>query len=165
MGRNSGKDIDVSRRVIRDRDGVSHETEGLTVIGHVLYYGRPIMDFHLFDYHELWAFAGLDLVVNRLHFLPGATDPFDWYIETDIVDVQDAVWRIRDGYLAVCLYEGSRYRLEDADEFADGLACADISREDAVRVMTSLNRVLGMLEGNGLSGTALLRDLAHGLPQ
>jgi hypothetical protein len=167
MTRNRGKDIDARGQMVRDRDGIVYPVERMLVGDGVLYYGRPLSNGADigFDYHELWAFDALDLVVSRLRFLRGAPDKIDWYIETDPIDVDGDVWRIRDGYLDVCLYERERYRLEDAGELAEGLASGAIFAADAVRALQSLERVLALLERNGRSGAALLAELAPGLPQ
>lgn len=161
--RNAGKDIDIGRKVVRDRDGLWHPVDTMQVSGGVLYYARPVPAEH-FNYHELWAFPEQDWVVSRLHFHPDAPDPIDWYIEPDLVDVTGDMWAIRDAYLDVCAFEGSHYRLEDAGELAEGLASGAITLPEAVRALEALDRLLAVLERNGNSGAALLRELAPGLP-
>jgi hypothetical protein len=166
MTRNAGKDIDTRNQTVRDRDGLVYPVDRMVMGDGCLYYARPLDNFEDigFDYHELWAFPALDLTVSRIRFLPGAGDPIDWYIETDPIDVDGDVWRTRDGYLDVCLYEKTRYRVEDAAELAEGLASGAISMSDAVRALESLDRLLEILERNGRSGAALLAELAPDLP-
>ena len=159
MTRNSGKDIDPVAKRVRDRDGKWHDVDELQVAGPVLYYGRSLGSWPAmqFDYHEMWAFADLDVTVSRLRFFPDAPDAIDWYIETDPIDIVGGTWHIRDGFLDVCVYEGSRYRVEDAEELADGLTAGTISVEHASRALRALERVLRGLDANGCSGAELLR--------
>ena len=167
MARNSGKDIDPIAKRVRDRDGEWHGVDELQIEGRVLYYGRPLDPWPAmqFDYHEMWAFADLDVTVSRLRFFPNAPDAIDWYVETDPIDIVDDVWHLRDGFLDVCVYEGSRYRVEDAGELADGLATTTISVEEVGRALRALDRVLRALDANQCSGAALLRSWAPELAE
>ncbi len=72
---------------------------------------------------------------------------------------------MRDCYLDVAVFEGSRYEVLDADELAQGLTAGDISVEEAARALESLNRLCRLLASNGFSGAALLAELAPGLPR
>jgi len=104
-------------------------------------------------------------VLNRLTFLPNVPNPLDWCIEPDPVLVDGSVWRVRDAFLDLEVYEGVRYELRDADELADGLAAGEISLAEALTALHSLNSLCQALRLNGFSGKALLDEFAPGLPR
>src|SRR5205823_972674 len=102
---------------------------------------RDLPDSNLFSRNEKWLLPGPGWVINRLAFLPHVPGPLDWYIEPDSVVVDGAVWRVRDAFLGLEVYEGIRYELRDADELADGLVAGEISRAEALTALHALNRL------------------------
>ncbi|MGH2609662.1 MAG: DUF402 domain-containing protein [Tepidiformaceae bacterium] len=159
MVRHRGAVVDVDRRAVCDRDGEWYPLERLEVAGSTLYYARQL-DFHLFDYHERWLLPEQGWSVSRLRFFPHVPDPIDWYIEMEVIEVDGPLWTVRDGYLDMEVWEGSRCRLDDADELADGLASGAITVEEAAVVLRSLDRLCDELHANGNSGRALLERFA-----
>ncbi len=164
MKRNPGTTIDVAGARVEERDGCWYPLERLAVSGDTLYYGRPVTGIPLFTYHERWLLPAQGWAVSRFVFAPGVPAPMDWYIETDLIEVDGPRWRIRDCYLDVELYEGVRYELRDADELAAGLRARQIPLAEALSALEALHRLCGALRTHGFSGAALLRAYAPGLP-
>ncbi len=164
MPRNGGSLVDTVAGTVRDRNGVIYPLERLVVAGGRLYYARSIAPNPLFSYHERWLLPEQNWVVNRFAFHPHRLPSIDWYIETDLIEVDGALWRVSDGYLDVGLFEGRRYYLEDADELADGIAAGDIPLAEGLVALRALNQLCLALERHHYSGHALLREYAPGLP-
>jgi predicted RNA-binding protein associated with RNAse of E/G family len=165
MARHRGVDVDTAARRVRDRDGCWYPAENLVVSEAGLYYYRDFPDGELFSRNEKWLLPGPGWVINRLSFLPHVPDPLDWYIEPDSVQVDGSIWRVRDAFLDLEVYEGVRYELLDADELADGLAAGEITLAEALVALQALDKLCGALRRHGFSGRALLVEFASGLPR
>lgn len=165
MARHRGVDVDAATRRVCDRDGCWYPAENLVVSEAGLYYYRDFPDGTLFVRNEKWLLPGPGWVVNRLAFLPQVPAPLDWYIEPDPVVVDGSIWRVRDAFLDLEVYEGVRYELRDADELADGLAADEISLAEALGALHSLNALCLALRRHRFSGKALLDEFALGLPR
>lgn len=165
MARNRGVDVDAATRRVRDRDGCWYPAQSVVVSEAGLYYYRDFPDGTLFSRNEKWLLPGPGWVVNRLAFLPHVPDPLDWYIEPDSVVVDGSIWRVRDAFLDLEVYEGVRYELRDAEELADGIAAAEISLNEALAALHALNSLCQALRRHGFSGKALLDEFAPGLPR
>ncbi len=163
MTRNGGCVIDAAARRIRDRNGVWHPVDAMTVGEHGVYYARPIEN-NKFWYVERWVLPAHALVFNRFAYHPQITDDVDWYIETDMTEVGDNTWTVRDGYLDVYVRDGVRYDLEDTRELAEAIAAGDIPLSDALEALHALDLVCESLRANNHSGHALLHTLAPSLP-
>ncbi len=164
MTRNPGSTVNTHSRTVIDRDGIERGVDALEVTDAGLYYARPV-DFEHFDYQERWILPALGWVVNRFAFRPQSPAACDWYIETELIQVDDAIWRVADGYLDVYVYEGEHYHLEDAGELADGLAAGEIAVADATSALRALDRLCEALRTNDCSGHALLATFAGSLPR
>jgi len=162
--RNPGSIIDVEGKRVFDRDRVWHPAERLEVAGGALYYVRPTPGQDHFRAYERWLLPAQMWCVARFDFHDHFTDRVDWYIEMDFIEVEGGIWRVRDGYLDVAVWEGSRYEVWDADELAEGMLAGEISVEEVARALDSLNRLSLALKRNGYSGAALLAEYAAGLP-
>ena len=165
MTRHDGSVVDVDRHRERDRFGGWHSVERLMLTASGLYYGRDWENDALLMYTETWLLPEPGWAVHRIAFRPEATVTPDWYIETDMVDVDGTVWHQRDGYLDLYVFEGSRYELLDADELAEGLAAGHITADEVVVTLSSLDRLCGALHRLGFSGRALLEEFAPDLPR
>ncbi len=166
MPRNAGSTIDTDRRAVCDRDGVWYPFDELIVDGNALYYARPLNISGLsFHYHRRWLLLDQQWSISQLVFDAGAPDAIDWYIEPDAITRDGARWRVRDAYLDVSVYEGQRYRLEDAGELAEGLLLGEITVAEAAAALIALDALCAALRTNGCLGAALLRDFAPSLPQ
>ncbi len=162
MPRNAGSVVDTRALTVLDRDGRLHPLNRMELADGVLYHAR-FVDFHLFDYHERWLLPEHGWAISRLRFFG---DPHqDWYIEPDLIAVEDHLWTVRDGYLDVNVDEGQRYWLDDADELAEGLGAGDITLVEAMAVLSSFHSLQRALRECNYSGQALLDryapDLAH----
>jgi len=154
----------VEARRVFDRDRVWHPAERLAVADGALYYARPTPGEDHFRAYERWLLPGQMWSVARFNFHDHFTDRVDWYIEMDFIEVEGGIWRVRDGYLDVAVWEGSRYEVWDADELAEGMLAGEISVEEVARALDSLKRLGLALKRNGYSGAALLAEYAPGLP-
>jgi predicted RNA-binding protein associated with RNAse of E/G family len=161
--RHRGCVVDTEQRRVCDRDGEWYPLDRLEVAGRTLYYARPL-HFEVLTYHERWLIPDEGWSISRFQFTPLETDPVDWYIEMELIDVEGPLWTVLDGYLDMFVWEGHRARLDDADELGDGLAAGSISVEEAATVLRSLDRLCDELHDNGNSGVALLGKYAPGLP-
>jgi predicted RNA-binding protein associated with RNAse of E/G family len=170
--RNRGAEIDVAGRRVRDRDGQWHAITDLAVAASGLYFVREPDEIDAVDPHrgrlrwpyERWLLPDAGWTATR-HALPADHDDrLDWYIEPEIITATDAGWAIRDAYIDVRVYEGQRYLVDDADEFAEALAAGEMSVEEAVVTLQSLDRLCRALQRLRFSGHALLREFAPGLP-
>lgn len=172
MMRHAGADIDTKTRRVRDRDGLWYPLDRMVVADGGLFYSRPIgssaeqarVPGQLFHYHQRWVLPDQGWVVNRMSYFPDVPDPMDWYIEPEIIKVGGDVWRIRDSYLDVEVYDGLRYHVDDADELAHGLRDGDISVAEAATALEALHRLCVSLKRLDFSGRALLAAYAPGLP-
>ncbi|HLZ71936.1 MAG TPA: hypothetical protein VKV26_18690 [Dehalococcoidia bacterium] len=164
MARHRGVDVNAATRRVRDRDGCWYRAENVVVSEAGLYYYRDFPGGTLFSRNEKWLLPGPGWVVNRFNFLPHVPDPLDWYIEPDAVLVDGAVWRVRDAFFDLEVYEGRHYRLRDADEFADGLAAQEMTLTEALVALRSLQRLCEALRRHDFSGKALLEEFAVDLP-
>jgi predicted RNA-binding protein associated with RNAse of E/G family len=162
--RNGGATIDAAARRVLDRNGESYALDSVVVAEHGLYYTRPIEGNDLFWYHERWVLPRPGWVVNRFAFHEKRANLPDWYIEPEIISVNDPLWRIQDGYLDVDIHDGDCYRVEDAGEFASGIAGGHIPLDEAVSVLRAFDRLCEALRINGCSGFELLREYAPSLP-
>ena len=165
MPRNGGSSTDTEARRVLERNGKSYPLERLELSDGALHYARPIASSANFNYHERWLLPRHGWSLSRFSFTGRANRGLDWYIETDTIEVKGNLWTVRDCYLDVAVFEGSRYEVLDADELAQGLTAGDISVEEAARALESLNRLCRLLASNGFSGAALLAELAPGLPR
>lgn len=165
MPRNGGSTVDVAKRQVCDRDGCWYDLDRLEVSGGALYYARAMTNFDLVTYHERWLLPDQSLSVTRFTWAPGVEPHFDWYIETDLIDVARPLWTVRDGYIDLGVFEGSRYFVEDADELADALESGEIPVAEAAVVLRALERLCEELRSNGNSVSALLSGHASGLPK
>jgi predicted RNA-binding protein associated with RNAse of E/G family len=165
MARNGGAVLDTAARQVRDRNGTWYPLDELAVAGGALYYARPIEGSDLLTYQECWLLPEQAWVVNRFRFHDHLPHLLDWYIETDMTEVDGPLWRIRDGYLDIRVLDGSRYEIEDADELAEGLAAGDIPMADDVLALAALNRLCVALHRHHFSGAALLAEYAPELPR
>ena len=165
MPRNPGSDIDTASRRVRDRDGRWYPLDELLVAGESLYYARPVDDSEHFSYYWKWLLPIPGWVVSRARFHDHIVQPFDWYIETDFIDVEGPLWHVRDGYLDVELWEGRRYHVDDAHELANGLACGEITTAETAAALDALGRLCAALQRGGYSGRELLAEFAPGLPR
>ena len=165
MARNSGSTVDVAAQRVCDRDGVWYALDRLVLAGNGLYYSRPIEGSQHFHYHERWLLPDHAWSVSRFTFHDDFRDRVDWYIEMDFIHVSGDLWRVRDGYLDVAVWEGARYEVWDADELGEGMLAQEISVEEAAQALDSLDRLVRVLKGNGYSGAALLAEFAPGLPR
>jgi predicted RNA-binding protein associated with RNAse of E/G family len=163
--RNAGSTVDVGGRRLLERDGNWYDLDRLEVTGSALFYSRPIAGSEHFYYHERWLLPEHTWSVSRFtfhdHFREGRVD---WYIEMDAIEVKDGLWRVKDGYLDVAVFEGARYEVWDADELADGIRDGEISVDEAIGALHALHRLATCLAKNGHSGAALLAEFAPGLP-
>ena len=166
MPRNAGCTVDVAGQRVLDRDGMWHDVQHLTESPSGLFYERPLYPRpdQVLEHHQRWILPSHGWVINRHRFLPHAERPVDWYIEPEIIKAEGGVWRIQDAYLDVFVFEGSRYELDDADEFGEALALGDITLDEGVQALEALARLLRALECHEFSGAALLREYAPGLP-
>ncbi|HEX6032473.1 MAG TPA: hypothetical protein VFY90_13655 [Tepidiformaceae bacterium] len=155
--------MDTATRRVCDRDGEWYPLDRLEIAGGTLYYARPL-DFRLFDYHERWLLREQGWSISRLRFRPHVPAPMDWYIETEIIEVEGDLWKVRDGYLDMEVWEGHRSRLDDADELAEGLESRAITLPEAAQLLRSLDLLCDALHQNGNSGLALLERYAPNLP-
>jgi predicted RNA-binding protein associated with RNAse of E/G family len=144
---------------------VWYPLDRLVVADVALYYARPIAGSEHFHYHERWLLPEQAWSVSRFTFHDHFKDRVDWYIEMDFIELEGGLWRVRDGYLDVAVWEGSRYEVWDADELAEGMLAGEISVEEAAVALDSLNRLGLALKRNGHSGAALLAEFAPGLPR
>lgn len=165
MARNPGSVIDVTSRRVCDRDGRWHALDDLTLADGALYYARPIAGNALFSYHHRWLLPDQMWVVNRFAFHSHVPDPLDWYIETDLIDVAGPLWRVRDTYLDVEVYDGLRYELRDAGELAEGITSGEIPVTEAAAALDALDRLCAALHRHQFSGSALLAELVPNLPR
>jgi predicted RNA-binding protein associated with RNAse of E/G family len=163
MPRNGGAVVDTEMRQVCDRNALWYPLDELVVDGGTLYYARPIEGNALFSYHWRWLLPEQAWVINRFRFHAHVLDPMDWYIETDLIDVDGPLWRVRDGYLDIEVFEGVRYELRDADELAEGLATGDIPLAETIIALESLNRLCVALRRHRFSGWSLLEEFAPGL--
>lgn len=157
--------VDAGMRLLRERNGASYLLDTLVEAGETLYYARPIDSSSSFDYQERWLLPAPGWSVSRFRLLDGAPLRVDWYIETDLITVEDRRWTVRDAYLDVAVFDGSHYEVWDADELGDGLEAGEISAQEAVTALRSLNALLAALKRCGFSGRALLAEYAPGLPE
>ena len=164
MPRNAGSEIDTAAGRMRDRDGQWHQLDRLTVGGHGLYWARPTPGNALFSYCERWLLPDLGWAISRFAFHPHLPKQIDWYMETDLIQTAGPIWRQRDGYLDVGVYEGVRYELEDADELAEAIAAGEIPLAEALAALHALDQLCVALQRNGFSGRALLAEFAPDLP-
>ena len=160
MPRNGGALVDVARECVRDRNGQIYPLDQIAVADGALYYARSIQANRLFDYQWRWIVPARDLVLNRFRFHAHARRRPDWYIETDFTDISGGLWTVSDGFLDIEVYDGVRYEVEDAGELAEAITAREIPLDEAVRALTSLDRVCETLRRNGCSGRALLNELA-----
>lgn len=165
MPRNAGSEIDTNARNMRERDGRWYPLERLLVAESGLYWARPIADSMHFSYVERWLLPGPGWAISRPTFHSHLTGMFDWYVETELIEVDRSTWRVRDGYLDLCVFEGVRYELEDADELADAIAADEIPLAEALMALRALQQLCAALRRNGFSGRALLEEFAPDLPR
>jgi len=164
MPRNRGSVVDTRARTVRDRNGVTYPLDALAVSAHGLYHARPLDQNEHFYYHERWVLPGPGWLINRFAFHDHRTDKIDWYIETDLIEIDGDRWIVQDGYLDILIDEGVRYQVEDADELAEGMAAGEISIDHAMAALHAFDRLCRALRDNGCSGFALLAEYAPGLP-
>ena len=165
MPRNGGSEIETETRRLRDRNGLWYTLDCLTVAASGLYHARETPGAELFSYHERWLLRDPGWAISRFVWRPNRPERVDWYIETELIEVDGAVWRIRDGYLDVNVHEGVRYELEDADELADAIAAGEIPLLEALTALRALQQLCAVLRLNGFSGRALLEEFAPDLPR
>jgi predicted RNA-binding protein associated with RNAse of E/G family len=164
LARNAGLTVDTVGQRVCDRDGHWYPVDRLITEGQTLYYARPV-PFDTITYHERWLIAYANLSFSRFTFRDEAPHKVDWYIEPDIIEVEGHFWRVKDGFIDLEVYEGSHYRLDDADELADGLLSGDITPQEAAAVLFALDRLCEGLRDHGHSGAQLLALFAPGLPR
>ncbi len=165
MARNNGSAIDVGRRVLRERDRNFYPVDRAEAARSGAYYTRgAVMEWESFERQERWILPEAGLSVARFDWKPTARRQPSWYIEPDLITVSGDVFDTRDGFLDLEVYEGVRYEVEDLDEFAEALASGEITFDEGQMVMMAFHRLLTALRQNGMSGEALLRELAPDLP-
>ena len=98
MVRHRGCVVDTDQRRVCDRDGEWYHFDRLEVAGNTLYYARPL-NFDVLKYHERWLVPEQGWSISRFKFSPLEPDPFDWYIEMELIDVERSLWTVLDGYL------------------------------------------------------------------
>jgi predicted RNA-binding protein associated with RNAse of E/G family len=130
-----------------------------------LYYARPIAGSEHFYFHERWLLPEHAWSISRFTFHEHFKERVDWYIEMDAIEIAGERWRVSDGYLDVAVIEGVRYEVWDADELADGLRGGEITLEEGMLALESLNRLARYLARNKYSGAVLLEEFAPGLPR
>lgn len=165
--RNGGTIVDLAQGTVSDREDGWVVPDRLIVGATGLYYARPFPEnYRLLTYHERWLLPAQGWSVSRFQFDPRREIRQDWYIEPDIIEISrsGSLWRVRDVYVDVDVYEGVRYELHDADELAAGLAAGEISVADTVVALNALAALCAELKRNGFSGRALLAEFAPGLP-
>ena len=165
MPRNPGSDFDTAGRRMRTRDGHWRPLDRLTLAPSGLYCALTFAGNPHFSYYECWLLPGPGWVVSRFSWYSQLPPRHDWYIEPDLIEIDAPVWRQRDLYLDLEVYEGDHYELVDADEFADGLAAGEISSHEAVAALRTLQQLCAALHRNGFSGRALLEEFAPDLPR
>src|SRR5690606_6396934 len=99
-----GSIVDLATPTVRDRDGLSHALERVEIVDGVLYHARPVA-YRTFDYHERWVLPVQGWVLNRFRWL--VEPELDWYIEPELISIEDDCWTIRDGLLELWVFEGS----------------------------------------------------------
>ena len=164
MTRNGGCFIDAAARRIRDRNGLWHPVDAMAVGEHGVYYARPIEGNRVSGTRSDGCYPPTRSCSTASPTTRIVTDDVDWYIETDMTEVGDNTWTVRDGYLDVYVRDGVRYDLEDTRELADAIAAGDIPLSDALEALHALDLVCESLRANNYSGHALLRTLAPSLP-
>ena len=107
----------------------------------------------------------MNVSISRRDWRHGHDGHLDWYIEPDLIEVHGEEVHIIDGFLDVEVYEGSRYEVDDIDEFAGAVADRTLSMEEGLAVLASFHRISTELRLNGFRGTALLAKWAPDLPQ
>jgi predicted RNA-binding protein associated with RNAse of E/G family len=162
LARNKGSVVDPGGTRLRERDGAWYTLDRVIVEGGALYYARPL-PFATLSYHERWLLPAENLSFSRFAFTDKAPYRIDWYVEPDLIEVREGLWHVKDGFIDLEVYEGSHYRLDDADELADGLRDDEISIEEAAAVLRSLDRVCDAFRDFGYSGAKVLAALAPGL--
>jgi predicted RNA-binding protein associated with RNAse of E/G family len=162
LPRNAGSIVDTSAGTVRDRDGAWSALDRLVVEGRSLYYARPV-PYDTVSYHERWLLADESLSFSRFRFSAKAPYTIDWYVEPDLIQVEAGLWTVRDGYVDLEVHDGSHYRLDDADELADGMRDGEISLDEACAVLRALDRVCDLFRDHGYSGAKVLAVLAPGL--
>ncbi|MGA7672061.1 MAG: hypothetical protein WBW04_16660 [Nitrolancea sp.] len=137
----------------------------LNVSADVLYYAGRIAPGGNSYQQETWILASQGWSVTRFrNDGNGPTPAFDWKLEPDWAEKHDRHWQIRDGYLDLVLFEGTRYYLEDADEFADALTDGRLTLNEGTNVLRSLNELCLALTRHDYSAASLLEEYAPGLP-
>jgi predicted RNA-binding protein associated with RNAse of E/G family len=164
VARNRGSTVDTATERVRDRDGLWYPLDRLVIADRAVYYARPIDYPGHITYHERWLLAEQGWSLSRFVFTADAPYTIDWYIEPDIIEIEGHRWHVHDGYVDLEVHDGQRYRLDDADELADGLAAGEISLPEACEVLRALDRVCDALRDHDCSGAEILARYAPGLP-
>lgn len=159
MTRHSGSVLDLRTRTVRGRDGVVCPLDRVELAGAGLHVTRHVAENPRIDYLEAWLLPEKGWAIGRFLFGGRALEP-EWYMETEIIEVDGDTWAVHDGLLDFFVFEGERYELQDLDELANAVANGEIPLEDAVRVLRSAHNLAEALAQNGFSGAALLRS--HG---
>ncbi len=158
--------IDTTSRIAGRLDIERVTLDRLEIAGNNLYCARHVDNEEDFTYRETWIISARCWTVNRFTFRENYGPGMDfWKLEPDPAVADGPMWRVTDGFLDVHLFEGCRYDLLDADEFADALRTGDLSSDTAAEILYALEHLCRELETNGYSGQAILRKYAQGLPE
>lgn len=158
MTRHTGSVLDLRAHTVRGRDGVVCPLDRVELAGAGLHVARHVAENPHIDYLEAWLLPERGWSIARFQFRGRALEP-EWYMETEIIEVDGDTWAVHDGLLDFFVFEGERYELQDLDELANAVANEEIQLEDAVRVLRSAHDLAEALAQNGFSGAALLRSL------
>lgn len=165
MSRHLGMLFDLGTNSCRDRAGNTAPMDAVVRVGAALYVAGRFVRDHRFAAYQQWIMPGQGWVVGRFVARPGMPPMrMDWYVDLDAVTVRGDVWHVEDRLLDLCIFEGQRYEVQDADELADCLADGTIAPAEAIAALRSLDALCRALERLRFSGVALLAEFAPGLP-
>ncbi len=157
--------IDIPERLVSARDGLRYPMDRFAMSDGALYFGRHGAGIPEIAYQERWVLPAQGWVAIRWTMRDGvAALGYDWYVDIDTVDVQDAHWTITDRYLDMTVREGVSYQVLDADELAEAAATGVIGMPQVISSLQALDRLCKSLRARDFSMREVLRDLVPGLP-